>query len=389
MSRSANLSLFMSPAETRPLIQLANSLGREWTHLRKAAIDSDKAVDDLNNLLSDGLGKNFASEDANLVIFGSLARGEWIDYVSDLDWTYLVDGQARPEHLLVSQDIKYALRKEFRKPTSNPSRRANDKEYRFGEPGPTGTFGDLAFSHSLIHQIGGQDDTNKNTTQRILLLLESAPVGMKGAHDRVVRAIIKRYLEEQPHLLSRNERRFKVPRFLLNDIVRFWRTMAVDFASKQRDRGGEGWGLRNAKLRMSRKLIFASGLLTCFSCHLDANLQSKISTPENRDINLAHLENHVWEYVQRTPLDIVALSITENKISPDVAISLFSAYDKFLEIMSDGQKRQRLKKLRSQDSRTDPVFKEITEISDKFAEALNQIFFSEVVGSLTKKYGVF
>jgi hypothetical protein len=42
--------------------------------------------------------------------------------------------------------------------------------------------------------------------------------------------------------------------FSLNDIVRFWRTMAVDFASKQRDRAGEEWGLRNAKLRMSRKL---------------------------------------------------------------------------------------------------------------------------------------
>ena len=45
--------------------------------------------------------------------------------------------------------------------------------------------------------------------------------------------------------------------------------MAVDFASKQRDRAGEGWGLRNAKLRMSRKLIFASGLLVCFSANLD------------------------------------------------------------------------------------------------------------------------
>jgi predicted nucleotidyltransferase len=390
LSRSANLSLFMNPAETRPLIQLANSLGCEWPHLRRAAIDSDKAIDDLNNLLSQELGRNFASEDANLVIFGSLARGEWIDYVSDLDWTYLVDGQARPEHLQVSQDIKHALPKEFRKPRGNFSRRANDKEYRFGEPGPTGTFGNLTFSHSLIHQIGGQGDSNKNTTQRILLLLESAPVGMKGAHDRVVRAIIRRYLEEQPHLLSKHESRFKVPRFLLNDIVRFWRTMAVDFASKQRDRSGEGWGLRNAKLRMSRKLIFASGLLTCFSCHLDANLQSKISTPESRDINLAYLENHVWEYVQRTPLDIVALSITENKIGSDIAISLFSAYNKFLEIMSDVQKRQRLKKLRLEDSRTDSVFTEIVEISETFAESLIRMFFdSESFGPLTKEYGVF
>jgi hypothetical protein len=35
----------------------------------------------------------------------------------------------------------------------------------------------MAFSHDIIHQIGGQNDTNKNTTQRILLLLESAAMG--------------------------------------------------------------------------------------------------------------------------------------------------------------------------------------------------------------------
>jgi hypothetical protein len=212
---------------------------------------------------------------------------------------------------------------------------------------------------------------------------------MKGAHDRVVRAIIKRYLDEQQHLVSRNEPRFKVPRFLLNDIVRFWRTMAVDFASKQRDRGGEGWGLRNAKLRVSRKLIFASGLLTCFSCKLDPNLQSKIST-ENRDINLAHLENHVWEYVQQTPLDIVALSIEKNGITRDVAVELFSAYDRFLEIMSDPRKRERLKKLRAEQSRTDAVFIEVTVVSDQFARALHEIFFkNKALSLLTEKYGVF
>jgi hypothetical protein len=196
-------------------------------------------------------------------------------------------------------------------------------------------------------------------------------------------------LDEEPHLVSRNETRFKVPRFLLNDIVRFWRTMAVDFASKQRDRGGEGWGLRNAKLRISRKLIFVSGLLTCFSCQLDSDLQSKISTG-SRDIRLAHLENHVWEYVKQTPLDIVALSVEKNGISRDVAAQLFSAYDGFLEIMSDPQKRERLKNLRAEESRTDAVFRELITVSDKFADGLHRLFFeTKAFAPLTLKYGVF
>ena len=79
--------------------------------------------------------------------------------------------------------------------------------------------------------------------------------------------------------------------------------MAVDFASKQRDRAGKGWGLRNAKLRMSRKLIFASGLLVCFSASIDPDLQKKISTDPN-DVRF-QLGNHIRKYVQLTPLEIL------------------------------------------------------------------------------------
>src|ERR1019366_5526519 len=179
-----------------------------------------------------------------------------------------------------------------------------------------------------------------------------------------LKAIIQRYLEEEPHLITKNGAQFKVPRFLLNDIVRFWRTMAVDFASKQRDRGGEGWGLRNAKLRMSRKLIFASGLLTCFSCHLDQNLQAKIPTGDRdvksaRKLNLIQLENHLWNYTQQTPLDTMASSIRDYGIRNNVAVQLFSAYDEFLGMMSDSDKRKHLKTLRAEQSRTDQVFQQV------------------------------
>jgi hypothetical protein len=45
------------------------------------------------------------------------------------------------------------------------------------EVGREGLFGSMAFSHDLVHQIGGEDDTNRNTTRRILLLLESKVIG--------------------------------------------------------------------------------------------------------------------------------------------------------------------------------------------------------------------
>jgi hypothetical protein len=162
----------------------------------------------------------------------------------------------------------------------------------------------------VIHQIGGQYGTNKNTTQRSLLLLESCPIGRRTeAYERVLRGVINRYLEEDVHPLTRDSKTYRVPRFLLNDIVRFWRTMAVDFASKQRDRAGEGWGLRNAKLRMSRKLIFASGMLVCFSPKLDSELNDQIST--DKDAIKLKLVNHLRDRLRLTPVQILAKSIEQ------------------------------------------------------------------------------
>ena len=379
----------MADLQSRALFQLSASLGREWPNIKRAHEETEAAKKDLLALLTREVGEKFLSEDTNLVVFGSMGRSEWIDWRSDLDWTFLIDGQCKPLHFQIAQEIQAGLKKECRKNAEGKL------EYRFAEPGPTGTFGNMGFSHHLIHLIGGQEDTNKNTTQRILLLLESVALGPGGAHGRVLKEIVQRYLDEEPHLVNKSHDRFKVPRFLLNDIVRFWRTMAVDFANKQRDRGGEGWGLRNAKLRMSRKLIFAAGLLTCFSCQLDEELQTHISTDRSdiksaRSLDLLHLQDHIRRRVSLTPLDCVASAMSEYKIEPSVAAELFTAYDNFLEMMSDIGKREHLKKLKAEHSREDPVFREVENFSERFSSALAQIFFgNHRLGPLTQKYGVF
>lgn len=338
--------------------------------LSKSRESSLKTREDLDKLLSAEIPR-YTSEDTSFVVFGSLARGEWTSK-SDLDWTFLIDGGANSDHLLIAQDIQKTLEKG-----------------EFQPPGPTGTFGNMAFSHDIIHQIGGQNDTNQNTTQRILLLLESCAIGKRtDAYERVIRGVINRYLEEDNHLLMRDSKRFRVPRFLLNDIVRFWRTMAVDFASKQRDRAGKGWGLRNAKLRMSRKLIFASGLLVCFSSNLDPDLHDQIST-DNNDIRLK-LVNHIRDYVRMTPLEIVAKSVERYGVPDSIAKELFGAYVEFLKLLNDEKSREALANLRSDDSRRDSTFQVVREISRSFENALDHIFFeNQQIAPLTRKYGVF
>jgi hypothetical protein len=98
---------------------------------------------------------------------------------SDSDWILLVDGQAHPEH----GDQRHTIAIEL-------------AHLGFPAPGRSGVFGCRIGSHDIVHEIGGEDDTNSNTTRRVLLLLESLPVGNREAYDRVRRQILNRYLRD-------------------------------------------------------------------------------------------------------------------------------------------------------------------------------------------------
>ena len=348
-----------------PLQRLAQRLDRAWPHLDRA----EKFTAETRARL-DGLLRENVPNDSSLVAFGSLARGEYTEG-SDLDWTLLVDGQADGAHLGSVQAITSILNRE-----------------KFGEPGPTGVFGNFTFSHSLVHQIGGQDDTNKNTTQRILLLLESVPIGRVQAHERVLRLVLSRYVEDDRGLrFSRKAKR--IPRFLLNDIVRYWRTVTVDFVYKQRERAG-GWALRNAKLRMSRKLIFVSGLLTCFAPELFAPPE-ETWLDDRGDVSIDRIVQFLWERTRIAPLQQLAEVALRPSIQGETARKLFDSYDAFLGLLSSKADREHLKGLTFDDLGKSELFRHVSHLTANFQSGLDQLFFEEddTLKKLIREYGVF
>jgi hypothetical protein len=260
------------------------------------------------------------------------------------------------------------------------------KEAGFKVPGPTETFGGLVFSHELIHAIGGDEDTNKNMTRRLLLLLESAPVAVAGSQsvrDRIVQGVLYRYVEEDASFLASNDSTAKIPRFLLNDVVRFWRTMAVDYANKYRMRGGEKWALRNIKLRMSRKLLFVSGLFMCISWRLAGRSSGdrKLLTPD--------LVAHLQAWTQRPPLESLAIVI--EKYGTSLAAEIFNSYDSFLRLLGDDERRKALEELAPEEAYKNEVFLEARSVSNTFDDALTKLLFdcNDDVSKLAKRYGVF
>lgn len=350
--------------ETTGYERLSSKLGIEWS----AIADARTAADDASQRIHDACSSIKMPPHTAFVVFGSLARREWTSG-SDVDWTLLIDGPSDPEHLQIAQEIATAL-------TDN----------KFTEPGATGTFGSIASSHDLIHYVGGLEDTNQNMTRRILLLLESVAIGDGLVHNRVLRQILKRYIVLDPAVSTFEHPEFQVPLFLLNDIVRLWRTMAVDYATKKWQRGGDGWAVRNIKLRMSRKLLFIKGLLMCFLCKLDApDLNG-----DEAEIVLDRMVSFCVKLAGTPAIDILC-SVLDARGTDENAKTIVTAYNEFLESLDDPEQRKVLKDLDFDDAAGNDVFQSLRRNSHDFRDALESFFFEEdkKLARLTKRYGVF
>lgn len=357
----------MTLDESTPIEILERMLDTKWTHLEEARLESLA----LKKRLSDNISSLQQNEDASVITYGSLARNEFTPH-SDIDWTLLVDGKVCSDHRKARSSVHKVIIDECQK-----------------EVGKEETFGGISFSHDLVHKIGGNEDTNKNTTQRILLLLESCSLGNCCAYNRVKREILSRYIKEDWGIWNTEH---KVPRFLLNDIARYWRTMCVDFAYKRRDRNGVGWAIRTLKLRLSRKLIYVSGLLSCYSCKTDPSLSERLINNNDSEEKQELLIEHLLHITSHTPLDILSEMILPFEDLYIPARKILDSYNEFIGILSNEEHRKHLECLSPKETNSDKLYNETRELGHKFQEGLDDIFFSDNSSSffnLTKKYGVF
>jgi hypothetical protein len=201
--------------------------------------------------------------------------------------------------------------------------------------------------------------------------LESREINGGTAYARVLRNVLSRYLDEDRGLWTGSGKP-KVPRFLLNDISRYWRTMLVDFAFKQRSRAGEGWALRNLKLRMSRKLIFLAGLVTCFMPVIALSEEEQEAVFKERDHQRLLDRLEVW--TRMTPLEIVAEALLREAIEPSLASQLFDSYEAFASLVSDPEAREHLEKLPVARIEDDEIFQRGRDIAHGFQGAISAIF---------------
>lgn len=211
----------------------------------------------------------------------------------------------------------------------------------------------------FIFKLGARNDDYDNVlTARLLLLLESRPI----LGDEVYRGVIDDLLAVYWRDYSQNSSNF-LPVFLINDILRFWKTLCLNYEERTADAntGKKTADPRTGKRRLLNYKLKYSRLLTCYSAiiYLQAILK--------RDNGTVKPEAAV-DMVGLTPterLEFVADSMNEMK-QPVAAI--LSNYSKFLETCEDSKDSL-------QSKFEEPVFKKarISEAKDFAGEVFNLI----------------
>jgi hypothetical protein len=185
--------------------------------------------------------------------------------------------------------------------------------------------------------LGSREDDSTNTfTARMLLLLESQPVSEESRYGRLIEEIVGFYYRDY----DGHEHDF-VPTFLLNDILRSWRTLTLNYehdrqqvrrcpVGPEQDLAKAKSSLKNFKLKVSR-------LATCYSMVVHLACADAPVTQEQ-----------VVQLCRMTPQERFAALRGRTADADAVLEDLVARYERFLDLVQ--KPRQELLAIFSDDA---------------------------------------
>ncbi len=299
-------------------------------NIRRSEAFTEGQLEKLRGDFDDFLKSSSCKDEITIVATGSYGRCEASEH-SDLDLFVIFGVDEPPEDVIARElaGIDAIVRKHV------PP-----------ETGSTGTFGtDAVISFAnMASPIGGPEDTNIAMTRRMLFLLEGASLYGDDRFRDYQRKLLRRYLKP-------SSPQARIPRFLLNDIIRYYRTMTTDFEHKVSGQN-KPWGLRNIKLRFSRKLIYFGGVVVAAELH-DLDHESKIEKAS---------ELFSMPVLKR-------MAIVDGM---DRAASVYQIYDQFIAALSNPSTREALKVVEKDSREESAEFQRLRALSGRFTDELHQ-----------------
>ena len=219
------------------------------------------------------------------------------------------------------------------------------------KPNPAGVFIRSAPYRRLVGIAGASEEHYGDVAKRVLTVLESAWLYGETDYEQLLNEVLDCYAQDVkagPH---------KVFLFLLNDVIRFFRALCVNYQHTKSETDDGKWPIRNLKLRHSRVLMYFSMVAAIGSLSpIDApakvaNLRTLIAMPPLRRLHAAY-----------------ALS------GDDGFDTVARLYDRFLNRMSVKSNREDLKGLDYENRYDSTLFKELKANSDTLATELARFY---------------
>ena len=303
----------------------------DYPALLKANEFTEQQLKQIRSSLSSLLAESPHKERITIVTAGSYSRGEASE-ASDLDLYVLFDSDRHATDIISGEldSIESLL-----------------KDYIKKDTGSTETFGSkvcVKFT-DILSNIGGKDDKNADITRRLLFLLEGTWLYGEERFSQYRQELLARYIKP-------NGSDGKLARFLLNDIIRYYRTIATDFEHKVSDQNKE-WGLRQAKLRFSRKILYFSGI---------------VAVAETADLPQQQTLEKISDWFDRQGLE----RIYEAAPGLQQTRKVMELYEHFLAQISDPEIRQTLEQLEKEDRDNCPPYCELREKGVELSNALTE-----------------
>jgi hypothetical protein len=317
---------------------------------RAASEDARERIDTL--LPAVGLGDD-RHPDLAIYATGSLGRRELGRY-SDLD-VFLVDTAEKDERIGNLERIR--LLSDLMSVASGSG---------FGEFSNDGEFLRVHPLEELRSLLGTRDDDASNVfTARMLLLLESVPLVGKAAYGRCVEAVLADYWRDA-------KQQGFIPVFLVNDIVRYWKTLCLNYEAFRADLAAPHDQAAVAKRRLALVKLRFNRLWTCFNA-----LAFLLSGYAERDGGApGSIErSHALALVRLSPLERLLRTV---RIVPAAAAAAQRALDElgWWLSLSDQPKLDLLQAF----SRDDP-YREARDRGAAFGDAMGELV--EIVGGRT------
>ncbi|MGB1026322.1 MAG: hypothetical protein ACPGYL_07200, partial [Rhodospirillaceae bacterium] len=285
--------------------------------------------EDIIGQMRDGFDHAGLDAGVMVVINGSFARRE-ASALSDVDFQIITRDRVDPDQARAIADAVWSA------PGPHAGLRERGKE---------GAFGAVECVDDFLRNIGGQGDDNNKLTRRSLFLLEGEVLFNRALFEDLRSRLLQRYVPEtvQPHELTL---------FLLNDFIRYWRTICVDYEFKTEE-AGKQWAIRNVKLAFSRKLLYFGGLLA-----------------------VAETARRIRSEKLSALTDLLALSPVERVlvVFGDAALPVLEPYEHFLTALSEADTRAHLDGLSKDKRDADAVYQRLRNDGKLFTWGLMNLF---------------